>query len=91
MSEQLVYFENSFVETNVEDRDDTVSRITIDGYPSDPYAEGSVVVSLMLTKRGDIVYAWHLNAYRFNPKVCELLEESRKVLESLRQQRTVML
>lgn len=82
----LVNFENTYIQTEediTKEEGDAIGIVTIDGFPEDETEEGSVVCEVILTVHRDIVISWHLNAYRGNPEVMELIEDSKKILQEM--------
>lgn len=75
------FFENTYGDKDEDGND----FITIDGYPADENAEGTVIVTIYLTPKGDFVTAWHRNDYRMNNQVLELIENSKAILLASRE------
>lgn len=83
--ENYASFEMDHIEDNPSDfDDDTVVKYYVDGYPADETKFGSVVVTVALTRRGDIVVDWHHNGYRMNESVLELVNRAKAELKQIR-------
>lgn len=83
---ELVSFEGTYQQDKndlANDSPDMLSRITIDGYPTDENAPGQVVVTATVTRHGDIVVDWHHNGYRMNEAVLKELEAAKARLREL--------
>lgn len=84
--EKLVSFENNFLQTQKEletDNPEVLACVTIDGFPEDENKSGRVVAVVYITLHGDIVVAWHDNAYSLNEHVLALIDESKMLLKNL--------
>lgn len=80
---ELVFFENSYWEDyTVEENEDALASIFIDGFPEDANESGEVVAKVWITKHKDIVVDWHNNMYRMNNIVLELIEDSKRLLRN---------
>lgn len=74
--QKYVFFENTYGDT-----DENGNRfITIDGYPLDENAEGTVIATVFITPKGDFVTSWNHNDYRMNTTVLELIEDAKNQL-----------
>ena len=73
---KYVYFENTYMSVD----DNGNDFITIDGYPEDDNAEGTVIAVVFCTPHKDIVVDYHHNEYRGNTIVNELIEQSKQIL-----------
>lgn len=85
MNKDLVSFENTYIQTPEELKNDPFSDgalacVTIDGFPADEDGEGEVVCVVWLTTAGKFIVAWHHNGYRMNKSVLELVEDSKNRL-----------
>lgn len=80
MEEYVVFTNNYMEETANEMENDTIARICIDGFPEGELAEGAVIATVAITKHEDIVVDWHLNSYRMNNQVLDLIDESKSML-----------
>ena len=79
----LVFFENNYWEDyTVEENEDALASIYIDGFPEDANESGEVVAKVWITKHKDIIVDWHNNAYRMNDTVLELIEDSKRLLRN---------
>ena len=63
--ENCVDFVNDYIEESWKyHEDDTLLRVYIDGYPEDNTKSGTVIATVSLTRRKDLVVDWHRNDYR---------------------------
>lgn len=69
-----------FFEQTYQHEEDGNIFLTIDAYPDDENAEGSVIAEVIKTPHGDVVTSWHDNSYRFNETVLELIKEAKEEL-----------
>lgn len=80
---ELVFFENQYWEDyTVEENEDALASIFIDGFPEEANESGEVVAKVWITKHKDIIVDWHNNAYRMNDTVLELIEDSKRLLRN---------
>lgn len=79
--ENCVDFVNDYIEESWEyHEDDTLFRVYIDGYPEDNTKSGTVIATVSLTRRKDLVVDWHRNDYRLNENVKALIDETKIML-----------
>lgn len=79
--ENCVDFVNDYIEESWKyHEDDTLLRVCIDGYPEDNTKSGTVIVTVSLTRRKDLVVDWHQNDYRLNENVKALIDETKIML-----------
>ena len=79
--EKYVDFVNDYTEaTWMYHEDDTLLRVCIDGYPEDDTKSGTVIATVSLTRRKDLVVDWHRNDYRLNERVKALIDETKIML-----------
>lgn len=79
--ENCVDFVNDYIEESWEyHEDDTLLRVYIDGYPEDNTKSGTVIATVSLTRRKDLVVDWHRNDYRLNENVKALIDETKIML-----------
>lgn len=86
MRNDLVSFENNFVQTKVdfwESEGDIVASVTIVGYPEDENELGEVIAVVYITTHGDYVVHWANRIYQFTPQVLEMVDESKKILKEI--------
>lgn len=79
--ENCVDFVNDYIEESWKyHEDDTLLRVYIDGYPEDNTKSGTVIATVSLTRRKDLVVDWHRNDYRLNENVKALIDETKIML-----------
>lgn len=79
--ENCVDFVNDYIEESWKyHEDDTLLRVYIDGYPKDNTKSGTVIATVSLTRRKDLVVDWHRNDYRLNENVKALIDETKIML-----------
>lgn len=80
----LIDFENTYKQTDfTEIEGDLFEAITIDGYPDPEFSDqGTVVATVYITNKGDIVTGWHHNGYRMRNTVLSLIEQSKAELKA---------
>ena len=79
--EKYVDFVNDYTEETWKcQEDDTLLRVYIDGYPEDDTKSGTVIATVSLTRRKDLVVDWHRNDYRLNERVKALIAETKIML-----------
>lgn len=80
----LIDFENTYKQTDFVTTDgDIFEAITIDGYPDPEFSEqGTVVATVYITNKGDIVTSWHHKGYRMHNTVLSLIKQSKAELKA---------